>query len=344
MEIKLKTKMNKITFFVLLLCVFTNCSKDADDMANTTDYNYYYPTEEATITAKQIGDGTGQLDPKGITIANDKLYVCNGDQLDIFNAQTLAFEKTIRTFIKGTTTIPLTKLSSVSIADGRIYIGSVDSRIFVIDEKTNAGINTVGNGQWWTTFVHVFGLVVKDGLVFVKEKETTIKVYEVAQITESSDWNLAPIAKLNTLKGFDENYSMDVYSGNLVVAGQNANGFLYYKISDIKANAAASLTTPLLPTTTVLPDNKPMSIYFSTDWTITSENAKGANFLRMYSKDDFINKNYNSVVNSSDIMGQSSFGTIVSTAQLTDRIFLSDNTNQNIKVIKLKKATIAEKR
>ena len=342
MEINFKSKINKIALFVLIFFVFTNCGNDSDDVTNTTDYTYYYPTTEATITAKQIGDGTGTLDPKGITIANDKLYVCNGNQLDVFNAKTLAFEKTIQNYIKDQTTIALTKLSSVCVDGGRIYLGSVDSRIFVLDEKTNNGISTIGNGQWWNTFVHVFGLAVKDGLLIVKEKEKSIKVFETSQITETSDWNLKPIAKLNTLNGYDEIYSMDIYGGNLVVAGQNAKGFLYYKIADIKANATASLTTPLLPTTTVLEDNKPISVNFSTDWAITSENIGSTIFLRMYAKDEFINNTYKPVLNSSDVMGQNPFGNIVSIAQLDDRIFLSDNTNQKITVIKLKKATISE--
>ncbi|WP_414000278.1 hypothetical protein ACMDB5_06925 [Flavobacterium sp. W1B] len=336
--------MNKIVFYILMLCIFTNCSKDSYETNTPTNYNYYYLTDEATITASQIGDGTGKLNPKGIAISNDKLYICNGDVLEVFNAQTLAYIKTITTYTKGTTTIPLTKLSSVSVDNGRIYLGSVDSRLFVIDENTNIGINTVGNGQWWNTFVHVFGVVVKDGLVFVKEKQTTIKVFETSQITDTSNWNLTPIAKLNSLQGFDEIYSMDVASGNLVVAGRNAKGYLYYNIADIRANATNSLTTPIIPTTSPFADAKPLAITFSTDWTITSENIENSNYLRLYPKDEFINKTYNPRINVSDIMGENSFGTIVSTAQLNDRLFLADNTNQKIRIIKLNKSTIAEQK
>ena len=43
-------------------------------------------------------------------------------------------------------------------------------------------------------------------------------------------------------------------------------------------------------------------------------------------------------------MGQNPFGTIVSTALLNDRIFLSDNTNKTIRVVKLNKSTIAEQK
>ena len=344
MELKNISKMNKIAFFIAVLCAFTSCSKDSEDSASGVDYGYYYPMLDATITSSQIGDGTGKLDPKGIAIANDKLYVCNGDQLDIFNAQTLVFEKTIRKYIKGTTTIDFTKLSSISIEEGRIYLGSVDSRVFILDEKTTGGISTLGNGQWWTTFVHVFGVVVRDGLVFVKEKETTVKVFEVSQITETSNWNLAPIAKLNTVSGFDEIYSMDVSNGNLVIAGRDAKSFLYYKIADIRANGAASLSTPMSPTKAALGDNRPTSLNFSTDWAMTSENIGNVNYVRLYSKEDFLNKNYNSIVSSSDILGKEKFGTIYSVAQLDDRLFISDNSNQKIKVIKLKKASIIEQK
>ena len=344
MELKNKISMNKIPFILLLLCLFTNCSKDSDEANDAAIYKYYYPTDETTITASEIGTGTGTLDPKGITVANNKLYICNGDMLEIFDATTLKYIKTISNYTKGTTTIALTKLSSVCIDNGRIYVGSVDSRLFVFDESTNAGISTVGNGQWWTTFVHVFGVVVKDGLVFVKEKETSIKVFETAQITETSEWNLKPIAKLNTLNGFDQIYSMDIEAGNLVVAGRDAKSYLYYNIPKIKTNAASSLIEPIKPTTAPFSDAKPLAITFSEDWAITTENAGSLNFLRIYPKEEFMNKNYSPRINANDIMGSNPFGSIVSMAQLNDCIFLSDNTNKKIRVIKLNQSTITEQK
>ena len=340
MELTYKTIMNKIPLLLLLLCLITSCSKDAADGEPTT-YDYFYPTDEATITAFEIGNGAMTFDPKGIAIANEKLYVCNGDVLEVFNAVTLAHLKTITTYTKGETSIPLTKVSSVAVDNGRIYIGSVESRLFVIDEITNAGISTVGNGQWWNTFVHVFGVVVKDGLVFVKEKETSIKVFETSQITETSNWNLTPIAKLNTLNGFDQIYSMDVDGGNLVVAGRDAKSYLYYNIAAIKANAAASLTEPMKPVTSTF-NAKPIAINFSKDWAVGTENSGSANYLVLYKKEDFMNRTYNASVNVSDILGKNAFGSIVGVAQLNDRLFLSDNTNKKIRVIKLNKSTIAE--
>lgn len=340
MELILKTNRNKVPFLLLLLCFFTNCSKDSVT-AEPTNYNYFYPTDEATITAAQIGDGTGTLDPKGITISNEKLYVCNGDVLEIFNAVTLAHIKTVTAYTKGTTTIPFTRLTSVCVDNGKIYIGSVESRLFILDETTTAGFSVLGNGQWWQTFVHVFGVVVRDGLVFVKEKETSIKVFETSQITETSNWNLTPYAKLSTLNGFDQLYSMDIETGNLVVAGRDVKSYLYYNIADIKANAVKSLTEPLKPVTVPF-DAKPIAVNFSADWAITSENLGSLNYLRLYPKNEFLKYNFTPRVNASDIMGQNPFGTIVGIAQLNDRIFLADNTNKKIRVIKINKSTIAE--
>lgn len=343
MELTKYINMNRIAFFILLLCFFTNCSKDSET-AEPTNYTYYYPSDEATITAKQIGDGTGSLAPKGIAVANDKLYICNGDVLEVFNAKTLSYIKTIKEYTKGTTTISLTKLSSVCIDNGRIYIGSVDSRLFVIDEKTNLGISVIGNGQWWQTFVHVFGVAVKDGLVFVKEKNTSIKVFETSQITDTSDWNLTPIAKLNTIQGYDEIYSLDVMSGNLVVAGRNAKDYLFYSIADIRKNATSSLSTPIIPTTKPFTDAKPIVISFSTAWAVTSEIVGDLNYLRIYPKEEFINKTYNPRINASDIMGANPFGNIVGIAQVEDRLFLADHKAQKIRIIKLNKSTIAEQK
>lgn len=339
MELKYKIDMKHILPLILVLCFFTNCSKDDIESKN---YDYYYPTEQATLTAENIPGSTEAFDPKGIAVSKDKLYVVNGNVLEVFDALTFTHIKTIKEYVKGTTTIPLTSLTSVAVDNGRIYVGSTESRLFVFDETTNAGISTVGNGQWWKTFVHVFGVVVKDGLVFVKEKEKSIKVFETSQITETSDWDLQPLAKLNTLNGYTEVYSMDVYGGNLVVAGRDARSYLYYNIANIKANAAASLTTPIEPQKTQFVDIKPIAVSFSKDWAVTSENVGSASYLRLYPKEDFIKQNYKAVVNASDILGQNSLGTIVGTAQLNDFIFLSDNTNKKIRIIKLNKSTIAE--
>ena len=46
--------MNKIAFLILLLCFFTNCSKDSNEAFEPTNYNYYYPTDEASITAAKL--------------------------------------------------------------------------------------------------------------------------------------------------------------------------------------------------------------------------------------------------------------------------------------------------
>lgn len=339
MELKYKTTMKNILPLIFALCFFTNCSKDDNE---TKDYSYYYPTDEASITAENIPGSAEAFDPKGIAVANEKLYVINGNVLEVFNALTLAHIKTIKEYTKGTTTIPLTSLTSVAVDNGRIYVGSTESRLFVFDETTNAGISTVGNGQWWQTFVHVFGVVVKDGLIFVKEKEKSIKVFETSQITETSNWNLEPIAKLNTLNGYTEVYSMDVYGGNLVVAGRDAKSYLYYDIANIKANAKNSLTTPIEPDKLQFVDIKPIAVSFSKDWAVTAENEGSTSYLRLYPKEEFIRKNYKAVLNASDIFGANKFGTIVGTAQLDDRIFLSDNVNKKIRIVKLNKSSIAE--
>ncbi|WP_343707348.1 hypothetical protein [Flavobacterium sp.] len=339
MELKYKLHMKHILPLILAFCLFTNCSKDD---AASKDYTYYYPTDEASITNENIPGSTEAFDPKGIAISKEKLYVVNGNVLEVFNALTLAHIKTIKEYTKGTTTIPLVSLTSVSVDNGRIYVGSTESRLFVFDETTNAGISTVGNGQWWQTFVHVFGVVAKDGLIFVKEKEKSIKVFEASQITETSDWNLKPIAKLNTLNGYTELYSMDVLDGNLVVGGRDAKSYLQYNIANIKANAANSLTTPIEPEKVQFVDIKPIAVSFSKDFAVTSENVGNVSYLKLYPKAEFIKMNYKAVLSVSDILGQNAFGTIVSTAQLDDRIFLSDNTNKKIRIVKLNKSTIAE--
>ena len=338
MEIIRLHNLSKVA--ILFLLILGSCSKD-DEIIQ--EYNYHYINYEAKITAQQIGDGSGTFDPKAIAISNDKLYICNGNVLEVFNAQSLQHIKTINSYTKGETNIEFTNLTSIAVDSSRIYIGSKDSRLFVMDKNTEEEISVVGNGQWWNTFVHVFGVTVGDGLVFVKEKENSIKVFEASQITQTSDWNLAPIAKLNTVQGSAVEYSMGVENGKLVAAGRNAEAFLYYNISDILSKAESSLTTPLLPSYEPNKGVKPFAVKFTDHWAVTSEKVGSSNYLRLYPKTEFLNKSYNPQVSAYDIMGENTFGEILAVEQLGDRIFIADNTNQEIKVIKLKTSSITER-
>lgn len=341
MELINKNIMYKISFFIAILCLFTNCSKDSDN--SPQNYSYYYPMDDATIRQNDIGDGTAAFDPRGMVIANNKLYVCNSTGLEVFDALTLQHLKTITDYVKDKTTMKLGALTSVSVDNGRIYLGG-DSRLFVLDETTTLGINYVGNGQWWTTFVGVYGVVAKDGFVFVKEQDKSIKVFETTQITETSNWNLTPFAKLNTLQGGREVYTMDVADGKLIVAGRNAKNYLVYNFGTIRSKAEESKTTPLEPDTKPFSDAKPTALSFGTDWAIGTENVGNTNYLRLYPKKDFLNQKYVPILNAGDIMGENAFGSISGVAQLEDRIFLSDNTNKRIRVVKIIKAAVIEQK
>ncbi|EKF54624.1 hypothetical protein I215_11714 [Galbibacter marinus] len=323
----------------LLFLILVSCSKESDI---AKEHQYHYISYDTEVTAKQIADGSGLLQPKGIAILDDKLYVCNGDVLEVFNAQSLQHLKTINSFTKGETTIEFSNLTSIAVDSSRIYIGSRDSRLFVLDKNTNSGISVVGNGQWWQTFVHVFGVTVADGLMFVKEKENSIKVFDVTQITQNSNWDLEPIAKLNTVTGATEEYSMDVENGDLVVAGRNAEAFLYYNVDAILSGAEASFTTPITPIYSPNDGVKPLSVKFTEDWAITSEKIGEDYYLRLYPKEKFMQKDFDPKVSAYDVMGDNPFGEIIAVEQLGDRIFISDYTNQQIAIVKLKTSLIIE--
>ena len=129
----------------------------------------------------------------------------------------------------------------------------------------------------------------------------------------------------------------------MVVAGRDTKSYLYYNIEDIRKNAVISLTTPLAPTTAAPnPNTNPIAVSFGTDWAVTTESFGGSNYIRLYPKDEFGNKTYNAQLNFTDVMGANPFGTIVGAVQVDDTLFLSDNTNKCIRVVKLNKSQIGE--
>jgi hypothetical protein len=85
-------------------------------------------------------------------------------------------------------------------------------------------------------------------------------------------------------------------------------------------------------------------VVFSDEWAITTEKIKNTNYIRLYPKNVFLDQNYTPTINNSDIMGENAFNSITNCALLKDRLFVADNTNQVIRVLKLNKATIAEQK
>lgn len=317
---------------------FYACS---DDDGNLVSTNFYYLANETEITALETPNNN--LTPTAITIANDKLYVCNPTEVLVFDLNDYNLLQTITTFKKGTTEIALTQLTSISIHNGKIYLGSQESRLFVLDQETYNGITFLGNGQWWQTFVHVFGVTVTDEYVFVKEKNSSLKIFETAAINENTNWNLAPVAKLDTNNGYIENYSLKVEDYNLVIAGRDAKSFLYYNIASIKSNAVASLKTPYKPRVFSLGATKPVAVDFNDTWAFTIENTSGKNFIKMYPKKDFMFMKYTPIVNSNSILGGPAFGDIVDIASYNDLILVADKTNNKIQILKIKSSKIQEK-
>jgi hypothetical protein len=53
----IRNTMNKIALIVLI-CLFANCTKDTYETFAPTEYDFFYPTEEATIDGSKMGDGT----------------------------------------------------------------------------------------------------------------------------------------------------------------------------------------------------------------------------------------------------------------------------------------------
>jgi hypothetical protein len=336
-------EINKIYQYIIVLIASITLFSCSDDDVKLISTNFYYLTDEHEITVNNI---TGQdLKPTAMAISGEKLYVCNNNEVLVFDLNNYDLINTITTYKKGNTEIQFNNLSSIYIHNGKIYIGSIESRLFILDESTYDGFSVLGNGQWWNTFVHVFGVAVSDEYIFVKEKEQIIKVFDLKTITETSNWNLPPVAKLTTNTGGTEYYNLKIQDENLVVAGQNAGSYLYYNIESVKRNAEKSLekNQEIKPRTASLNSFKPIAVTFTEQWAVSIENNGNTNFIKMYPKQDFMYTKYNAVISNSNSIGQPNFGTLVDVVTYNDLIIVSDNSNKKVRILKLKSSSIQEK-
>lgn len=337
-------EIRKIYNYIILLVVSLSFYGCSDDDANLISTNFYYLTEESEITEKDTPNNS--LNPSAIFTANEKLYICNGNELLVYDAINYSLITSITKFKKGNTEIALNALTSINIHDGKIYLGSQESRLFVFDQETYEGITFLGNGQWWQTFVHVFGVAVSDELLFVKEKNNSIKVFETIAINEDTPWNLKPIAKLTTTTGGTENFNLKVEDGNLVIAGRNANSYLYYNFNSIKSNADKSLEDEegiIKPRIYSLNQNKPIALAFDDQWAISIEESSGTKYIKMFPKQDFMFMKYDPVISNSNAIGQPNFQDITDISKNGDIVFVSDKTNKRIQILRLRSSKIQEK-
>ena len=337
-------EIKKIYSYITMLFISLSFYGCSDDDGNLISTEFYYLTEEAEITEKNTPNNN--LNPSAIFITNDKLYICNGNELLVYDALNYSLITSVTKFKKGTTEIALTKLTSINIHGGKIYLGSNDSRLFVLDQENYDGITFLGNGQWWQTFVHVFGVAVSDELLFVKEKDQSIKVFETIAINENTPWNLKPIALLTTNAGGTENYNMKIEDGNLVVAGRNANSYLYYNFNSIKSNASKSLegaANRIKPRVESLKPSKPIAVSFDDKWAISIEEASGTKYIKMFPKQDFMYMKYNPVISNSNAIGQPNFQDITDISKNGDLIYVTNRTNKRIQILRLKSSKIQEK-
>ena len=330
--------IKKILSLLIITIFFVSCEKDNEDLISTT---FYYPVDDYIINGATFNNAN--FTPSAIAVSNNNLYICNKTSIEIFDLLTKRKKGSIKKYKKNNTEIQLSSLTSIAIHNNRIYVGSQESRLFIFDQNSFEGINMLGNGQWWQTFVHVFGVAVNDEYIFVKEKNNSVKVFKTPEVNTESSWNPTPFAKLDLKSGGTENYSMTVQDGNLVIAGNSSKSYLYYNLNHITANASRSIENPLEPRQTAFDNTKPTAISFSKEWAATGEIENNKNYLRVYPTNQFMFLKYNNpIISSTNIIDSSAFGYIGSTAIFEDSILILDTTNKNIRVLKIKKAAITE--
>lgn len=188
------------SYILLLACVMTGvrCTEGSEspanldyEKANYTSYWYYNYEALDIVDYETLGLETAtQFNPFTVIERGDTLFVANaggGSSLIVFDKKNSKPLKTVSTWtVAGAEKKFLSLIEAMAVTENRLYVSERSNLIHVFGLPDMEYITCIGTGSFnaaASPVCNVQALVVKDGLVFARDKTGPISIYKEADVT-----------------------------------------------------------------------------------------------------------------------------------------------------------------
>lgn len=200
------------TYIIILLCgaFLAQCSQNdietvlnenakndtSSPIDNEQQYNsywYYSYTAEQLITNETLGLESKDFLPYTVANVGDTLFVANSANTKdlhilLIDLKTNKTIHTLRTWQvngeeKTFDTDGTNKIDVILPIGNRLYVAEKQSRIHVFELPSLNYITCIGNGIYWSDVFEAQALIIKDGLIFARDKDSQISIYKESDLT-----------------------------------------------------------------------------------------------------------------------------------------------------------------
>lgn len=174
-------------------CSDKNDSSDGPSGKYTSFWYYSYAATDQ-LTAETMGLEAGKFTPYTIAQRGDTLFIANtaDKSLILFDLKTHKPFRTLSSWtIKGGATKKFSNnIEAIVFTDERVYVEDRGSYIHVFDLPDLNYVTHLGNGQYWNAVFEPQALAVKDGLIYARDKNGMVSIYQESAATPAKAGNV----------------------------------------------------------------------------------------------------------------------------------------------------------
>lgn len=186
-----KRKRRLYTYMLFLLggMMLTQCSSEDTDASESYKSYWYYSYEaETKITAEKLGFSNETFSPYTVAHLGDTLFIANisdtGNSIVLMDAKSYEVIHILRSWnLGGVKKTFGSQIEAIVPTGNRLYVVERQSRIHAFDLPSLNYISCIGNGNWNGEVFQSQAMIVKDSLIFSRDKSGQISVYKEREVT-----------------------------------------------------------------------------------------------------------------------------------------------------------------